>query len=214
MKAKLTGDQGLTLVELLVVLVIMGILAGVSYVGLNQSRINSVQNSCRTAFQAVSLAVSSYQSDNNGSLPTSIGALQPAYLSAGLVSSYSNNFSLQLGTFQVVNASLSGKVANLKISSAFQPPIVLGGIIQVSGVDSANLDGTWTVSSFSGTTSPYTVTYGATSAATIASTAISSTGAVLNSVSNPQNSYDVYVYNATQTSRIGSTAPTSCALLN
>jgi len=214
MNTQASEEQGLTLVELLVVLVIMGILAGVSYVGLNQSRVNSVQNSCRTAFQALSLAISSYQSDNNGSLPTSVGSLQPTYLSAGLVSSYSNNFTLQLGVFQVVSEALSGKVATLKISSSFLPPIAVGGTIQVAGVDSANLDGSWTVSGFSGTSSPYTVTYTATSSATIASTAVSSTGAVLNYISNPQNSYDVYVYNATVSSRIGTTAPSACSLLN
>ncbi|MEI8066526.1 MAG: prepilin-type N-terminal cleavage/methylation domain-containing protein [Actinomycetes bacterium] len=207
-------DAGFTLVEMLVVLVIMGVLAGVTYVGLTSSRSNSLQNSCRTAYQALSLGVSAYQSDNNGTLPTSVTSLQPTYLNAGLVNSYANNFSLQLGAFAVTNEALSGKTATLQISSSFLPPIAIGGNIQVSGVDSTNLDGTWVVTGFSGSSSPYTVTYTATSAATIASTAVSSKGAVLNSVTNAQNSYDVYLYNATIKNRIGTTAPSACALLN
>lgn len=204
-------DRGLTLIELLVVLVIIGILAGVSYVGLSQSRKNSVQNTCKTAFQAVSLAVSSYQSDNNGTLPPSVAALQPTYLSSGLLASYASSFSLQLGSFQVVNAALSATGATLQISSTFTPPVT-SGTVQVSGVDSANIDGAWTLTSVTGSTTPYTMTFKPTSTTTIASTAISSTGAIANIVSNPANSYDVYIYDASGVYK--GVAPAACLTLN
>jgi prepilin-type N-terminal cleavage/methylation domain-containing protein len=205
-------DAGLTLIELLIVLVVMGILAGISYVSLGTSQTNSRQNSCKTAYQAIALAVASYQSDNAGSLPPSLAALQPTYLSTGLVSAYSVNFTLQLGSYAVINEALTSSVATLKISSAYAPPITIGETIQIAGVDSANLDGTWTVASFTGSATTYTITYTAVSANTIASTVVNSSGAILNLLSTPANSYDVYLYNS-KGARVGTTAPSACLSL-
>ncbi len=111
-KAAPASDAGMTLVEILVTLVIMGILSGVAYIGLAQARTNSTQNACKTAYQGVILAVAAYQSDNGGNLPTAItvpdgtsvvGSLQSLssggtqYLSDGLVSSFAGNFSFVMG---------------------------------------------------------------------------------------------------------------------
>jgi prepilin-type N-terminal cleavage/methylation domain-containing protein len=213
-------DQGFTLVEMLVVLVIMGILAGVTYVGLTSSRANSIQNSCKTAYQSIALAVSAFQSDNANLLPTSITSLQPTYLNAGLVNSYANNFSLQLGVYAVKSASLSGKVATITFSSTYLPPITAGQSIQVSGIDALTgqtsaFDGSWTVGSFTGSSSPYTVTYNVTSTNTVSNTAISASSAILNVLSSSTAAFDVYLYNSTLTKRIGTTtAPTACASLS
>lgn len=206
------ADEGFSLVEMLMVLVLIGILSGISYVALASSRSSTVQNTCKTAYQALSLGVASFQSDNNGSLPTSIAALEPSYINAGLVASYAANFTLQVGSFAVTNEALAAKEATLTITSAYVPPITVGETIQVAGVDSVNLDGTWTVASFSGSGPTYTVTFAVTSSATIASTAVSSSGAVLNALTNAANSYDVYVFDSSA-NRLGTTAPTACTLL-
>ncbi len=206
------ADEGFSLVEMLMVLVLIGILSGISYVALASSRSSTVQNTCKTAYQALSLGVASFQSDNNGSLPTSIAALEPSYINAGLVASYAANFTLQVGSFAVTNEALAAKVATLTFTSAYVPPITVGETIQVAGVDSVNLDGTWTVASFSGSGPTYTVTFAVTSSATIASTAVSSSGAVLNALTNAANSYDVYVFDSSA-NRLGTTAPTACTLL-
>jgi len=170
-------DKGFTFVELLVVILIIGILSGITYVGLGSSRTTGLQNACKTAYQGLALAVSAYQSDNSGALPPSISALQPTYLSAGLVSSYSSNFSMQLGSFQVVSSAWSGGTATLKFLSNYSPPITVGETLQISGVDTTNYDGSYTVASFTGSSSPYTITYAkALSPATV--TAAASGGAI------------------------------------
>lgn len=121
-------DSGLTLIEVLVTLVIIGIISGVAYVGLGGARSNSIQNSCKTAYQAVQLAVSSYQSDNTA-LPTTFAQLEtasggtPAYLSASLMNSYAANFSFVVDTtvssaFAVFVDKSSGAQVSSKVTSA------------------------------------------------------------------------------------------------
>lgn len=205
-------DEGLTLIEILISLVIIGILAGVGFVGLGTARSNSVQNTCKTGYQALSLAVSAYQADNSGTMPPSVSALQPTYISPGLLASYGDSFSFQLGSFAVTSFALSSSIATVEITSTFTPPITVGETIQVTGVDSANLDGSWIVRSFSGSTGTYTITFNVISTSTITTTAISSAGAILNAVQSPTSQYDLYVYNL-QGNVVGTTAPSACSLL-
>lgn len=205
-------DSGFTLVELLVVLVVMGILSGITYVALGSSRLTSMQNACKTAYQAISLGVSAYQSDNNGVLPPSLLSLQPTYINSGLVNSFASNFTMQLGSYSITNVALASKIATLSFTSAYAPPITVGETIQVFGIDSLNIDGSWTVASFSGTGPSYTLTFSATSALTIPSTPVNSTGGILSALTSNASSYDVYLYDATG-SRLGNTAPLACTSL-
>jgi|GEM_PF-3851383 len=121
-------DSGITLIEVIVTLIIIGILSAVAYVGLGGARSNSIQNSCKTAYQAVQLAVSSYQSDNSA-LPTSFAQLEassggtPAYLSATLMSSYAANFSFVVdgavsSSFAVFVDKASGAQVSSKVTSS------------------------------------------------------------------------------------------------
>ena len=100
---KVRRDEGFTIVELLVVLTVIGILSGIAYVGLNQARSNSIQDSCKAAFQTVDLGVASYQTDHGGYMPGSVLALEPNYVSESTLDSYAKNFSVQLGSFAVTS---------------------------------------------------------------------------------------------------------------
>lgn len=88
--------MGLTLTEVLVVVLILGVLSGVSVLTLGNSRVSAVQNSCKSAFSALELAISSYQADSptaNMSLITSPIQLA-GYINQNLISS--NDFSFAL----------------------------------------------------------------------------------------------------------------------
>ena len=108
---KFENDQGFTIIELLVVLTVIGILSGIAYVGLNSARNNSIQDSCKAAYQAVELGVASYQTDHGGYMPGAITALEPNYVSASTIESYAKNFSVQIGSFSVTSFSVSGNTA-------------------------------------------------------------------------------------------------------
>jgi hypothetical protein len=93
------------------------------------------------------------------------------------------------------------------------PQIVAGEKLIVAGVDSANIDGTWQVASFTpnADTQVGTVSFTVNSQSTIAPTQ-APVGAYLNAVSKPGDPFDIYVFDPTG-KRIGTTAPAACSLL-
>lgn len=68
-------EAGLTLVEVLVTIMIIGILAGIVTLSLGSSQRASLQNACRTNYESLLLALSTYQSDNQGALPNNLDIL-------------------------------------------------------------------------------------------------------------------------------------------
>ncbi len=170
-------DEGLTLIELLVVLIIIGILASVAYVSLGSTRTNAFQNACKTAYQAEALAISSYQSDNSGTLPVSLASLMPTYISSGLVSSYQSNFSLQGGFFGVVptnidtitNVARTGTLVT--ITTAVPHGFFTGDTVTIAATTQSSVNGTYTLVSASGST----FTYNDVTSGTIAAVADSGT---------------------------------------
>lgn len=218
--------MGMTLVEVLITLMIIGIMSGIAYVGLAGARKSSAQNACRTSYQAVSLAVANYQADNQ-SLPPSLAALtttNPVYLNPGLLSTTATNFGLALGTFQVTKYSSSGTTRTITFSSSIAPTILAsvvtsGEQISIAGVDSTNFDGTWTASAAPTSlgSSLFTITYTGATSYTLSSTTAPTAGAILNAVTSASSPFDVYVFNPTGTligtTNTASTAPAACALV-
>jgi len=212
-RLELKSESGFTIIELLVVLTVIGILSGIAYVGLNSARSNSIQDSCKSAFQAVDLGVASYQTDHGGYMPGSITALEPNYVSASTIESYSKNFTVQIGSFSVTSYAVSGNTVTLTFAYGYQPQITVGEKLIVAGVNSSFVDGTWQVSAFTpnADTNVGTVSYTISSSATIAPTP-APVGGYLNAVSKVGDPFDIYVFDPTG-KRIGTTAPAACSSL-
>ena len=216
----------MTLVEVLITLMIIGIMSGIAYVGLAGARKSSAQNACRTSYQAVSLAVANYQADNQ-SLPPSLAALtstNPVYLNPGLLSTTATSFGLTLGTFQITKYQSSGTTRTITYSSTISPTMMgnvlqLGDQISIAGVDSTNFDGTWhaLAAPTSLGSSLFTITYTGAASYTLASTVAPTTGAILNAVTNASSPFEVYVWTPTgtliATTNDLSAAPAACALV-
>jgi prepilin-type N-terminal cleavage/methylation domain-containing protein len=207
------SQDGFTIIELIVVLTVIGILSGIAYVGLNTARTNSVQDSCKTAFQAVELGVSSYQTDHGGYMPGSITNLEPNYVSASTMESYSKNFTVQLGSFSVTSYSVSGNMVTLTFAYGYTPQISIGEKINVAGVSNSVVDGTWQVAAFTpnADTNVGTLSYQVANSATIPPTA-APVGAYVNAISKIGDPFDIYIFDATG-KRVGTTAPAACSSL-
>ena len=228
LKKKVAGDMGMTLVEVLITLMIIGIMSGIAYVGLAGARKSSAQNACRTAYQAVSLAVANYQADNQ-SLPPSLAALSlqtstnPDYLNPGLLATTSTNYGLTLGTSQVTSYSSSGTTRTIYFASTNSSTLMAalltsGDPISIAGVDSTNFDGTWTATSTASTSgSGYKVTYTGASSYTLSTTTAPTSGAIINAVTTATTPFEVYVLNPSGTLIAAtnnlSTAPAACSLV-
>jgi prepilin-type N-terminal cleavage/methylation domain-containing protein len=69
-------DEGFTLVELLIVIVILGILATVTVFAVRGITERSQENACNVELRALDTAVEAYYVDNDQVFPTSLAQLQ------------------------------------------------------------------------------------------------------------------------------------------
>jgi prepilin-type N-terminal cleavage/methylation domain-containing protein len=99
------ADEGFTLTELLIVLMVLGIMASIGVLAFSNSHKSSTQGACKTNFQTSLLAVQAYQSDNAGALPASLRVLAPTYINSGLIDS--SAFALSLQSFPGISDSYS-----------------------------------------------------------------------------------------------------------
>ena len=67
-------EQGFTLVELLIVIVILGILAGIVVFAVGNLTESAGNNACGTEADTVQTAIQAYRAQNNGTAPVAAGA--------------------------------------------------------------------------------------------------------------------------------------------
>lgn len=63
-------DEGFTLVEILIAIVVVGILAAVAIVGINSLTSTGNKSACTTSADAAKAAAAAYYANNGGSYPT------------------------------------------------------------------------------------------------------------------------------------------------
>ena len=139
-------NSGFSLVELIITMTIIGILSGVAVLSLGYVNRKTVSNQCITNYQAVSLAYSSYQSDNSGSSPGEIANLTAfGYINSNLI--VNPKFAIQNSVYKITGYAISGTTNTLTISaswlSAIRPPIYTSGsVINISNLET-QLNGTF-----------------------------------------------------------------------
>ena len=65
-------DNGFTLTELLIVIVILGVLTGIVVLAVGQFTDRGEESACKAAVKTTEVAVENYRANNNGTLPDAI----------------------------------------------------------------------------------------------------------------------------------------------
>ncbi|MFG2038620.1 type II secretion system protein [Dactylosporangium sp. NPDC048998] len=80
LRAARENESGFTLVELLIVIVILGILAGIVVFAVGAFNDRGKAAACKTDLKNVEVAVEAYRAQNNNALPSGWDKLVPTYL--------------------------------------------------------------------------------------------------------------------------------------
>jgi prepilin-type N-terminal cleavage/methylation domain-containing protein len=73
-------EEGFTLVELMVVVLIIGILVAIAIPVFNAAKSNAQKKSCLANQRTIEGSAQTYAADNDGSMPANVAALVPTYI--------------------------------------------------------------------------------------------------------------------------------------
>jgi prepilin-type N-terminal cleavage/methylation domain-containing protein len=99
------SEQGFTLIELLIVIVVLGILAGVTVFALGGVTQQSSASACNADAKTVDVAVAAFKAQTSAALPTT-----PALWQSALVPTYMQSFPSATSTHYIVSISAAGVV--------------------------------------------------------------------------------------------------------
>lgn len=86
-KLKRLADEGFTLVEMLIVVILLGIVATIAVISLGNVNDSSQITACRTDFQTVSAALAAYKNDNSAALSADKNLYQPSASNGNAIAS-------------------------------------------------------------------------------------------------------------------------------
>lgn len=87
LRTKQANDEGFTLVEMLIVIVVLGVLAGITVFGVSTFRSDAQASACTSSVKVVSTAVDAYQA-KNGAVPTMAQLTAGGYLKEAPLATY------------------------------------------------------------------------------------------------------------------------------
>lgn len=181
-------DQGFTLMELLIVIVVLGVIAGIVVFSLTGVSAQAAVAACKSDASTVQTAVVAYEADpkHDGSAPTGISQLTPDYLHS-TPSSPDYTISLDNGTVMVTAPTSATPVAYDTTPNPCNNAGTSGGVQQAAGVTSTtapapNAGGGVTTTTTTTAPAPTTTTSTTRPATTTTSTTTTTTAPAANGV--------------------------------